>query len=72
MGIVLVRRRWYWIGHVLRIEPLTSPKLLSDGHQRVKGRHLEEDCGSRPSGPKPLLGASCKAYQGPTEIEESC
>ena len=79
MSVVLTRKPWSWVGHVLRREFTSISRvalrwipLRGQKNKRPSKIHLDKNCSSRTSGSKPYLGASFTACKGPTGIETTC
>lgn len=53
MGVVIARKRWSWIGHVLREESCSQMDTRGYEEKRPTQINLEENWGGRTSGSWP-------------------
>ena len=73
METIIIRRRWRWIGHVLRKEQDAIPRVAvqwrPEGHTRATENHLEKDSGGRGSSHGTVMGHLEDAGSGPWAME---
>ena len=69
MATILMRRRWRWIGHVIRCENCFTLDARRETQEGPPQDHVAKDSGERNQGDGEDLGRHQAYRKGPADVE---